>query len=73
MLRFCSTRWVKDVCVAERALKIWPNDVKCVNETLQKPKKHIPIVASFHTVHEYTKDPLVLTKLQVLIFATKIQ
>ena len=29
-------------------------------------------VASFHTVHEYTKDPLVLMKLQVFIAAAKI-
>ena len=63
MLQFCSTRWVEDVIVAERAVEIWPNVVKYVNETLKKPKKCIPTVASFTTVHEYTKDPLVIAKL----------
>ena len=72
MLQFCSTRWVEDVIVAERAVEIWPNVVKYVNETLKKPKKCIPTVASFTTVHEYTKDPLVIAKLQVFISTAQI-
>ena len=71
MLQFCSCRWVEGVLVAERAVEVWPNVVKYVNETLKK-KKHIPAVASFHTVHEYSKDTLVLTKLQLFISADKI-
>ena len=38
MLQFCSSRWVEDVLVAERAVEIWPNVVKYVNETLKNPK-----------------------------------
>ena len=63
MLQFCFSRWVEDILVAERGVEIWPNVVKYVNETFKKTQKHIPTVALFHTVHEYTKDPLVLTKL----------
>ena len=43
-----------------------------MNETLKKPKKCIPTVASFTTVHEYTKDPLVIAKLQVFISTAQI-
>lgn len=71
-LQFCSTRWVEDVPVAERAIAIWPNIVKYVNETLKKTKKNIPTVASFITVRDFTRDPLVITKLQVFISTAKI-
>ena len=33
MLQFCSSSWVEDALVAERAVEIWPNVVKYVNET----------------------------------------
>ena len=48
------------------------NVAKYVNKTFNKSKRHIPTMASFHTVHEYTKDSLVLTKLQVFISAAKV-
>ena len=51
-LQFCSTRWVDHVIVAERAIEIWPNLVTYIMETLKKPKRQIPTVASFTTVQE---------------------
>lgn len=32
-LKFCATRWLKDVPVAERAIQIWPNGQKYIAST----------------------------------------
>ena len=72
--QFCSTRWVEDVIVAERATQIWPNLVSYFKETLKKPKKQIPTVASFTTLKEFVlNDALVLAKLEVFISTTKLE
>lgn len=72
-LQFCSIRWVEDVIVAERATHIWPNLVTYIKDTLKKPKKQIPTVASFTILKEFVlNDPLVLTKLGVFISTTKL-
>lgn len=72
-LQFCGTRWVEDIIVAERAIQIWPNIVKYIKETLKKPKKQIPVVASFATLKEFVlNDPLVLAKLEVFISTAKL-
>ena len=72
-LQFCSTRWVEDVCVAERAIKIWPNLVTYVIETCKKPKSKIPTVASFTTLRDSViNDPLVVAKLEVFISTAKL-
>ena len=32
-LKFCNTRWLEDIPVAERAIAVWPKGVKYVEET----------------------------------------
>ena len=72
-LKFCSTRWVEDICVVERAIKIWPHLVTYVKETLKKPKRQIPTVASFKTLQEFVvSDKLILAKLEVFLATAKL-
>lgn len=65
--KFCSTRWLEDAPVAERAIMIWPNIVKYVNETLKGPKGKVPKIQSFNTVQASTQDPFITAKLQFFV------
>lgn len=53
-LQFCSTRWLEDSPVAERAIMIWPSIVKYVQETLKGPKSKVPKIKSFSTIEAST-------------------
>lgn len=65
---FCTTRWVEDKDVAERAIEIWPNIIKFVSHLDKKKKSEVPSCESYHTVADAVhKDPLVVAKLEVLI------
>ena len=66
-LRFCSTRWLDDAPVAERAVAIWANIDKYVKETLKGPKSKVPKIQSFTTAQQCTNDPLFPAKLQFFI------
>ena len=46
-----------------RALDVWPNIAKYVNETLKKPKSKIPGSSSFTTLGTAVQDGLVVVKL----------
>ena len=65
--KFCSTRWLEDAPVAERAIMIWPNIVKYVNETLKGPKGKVPKIQSFNTVQASTQDPFITAKRQFFV------
>ena len=65
--RFCSTRWLEDTAVAERAISIWPNVKKYVTETLRLPKNKIPKIQSFEIVTQAVNDVLFPAKLQFFI------
>ena len=67
-LNFCSTRWVEDVSVAERAVKIWPHVLNYVKSFEGKPKSQVSKISSFSNLRDATQDPLTITiKLQVFI------
>lgn len=53
--------------MAERAIMIWPNIVKYVNETLKGPKGKVPKIQSFNTVQASTQDPFITAKLQFFV------
>ena len=63
-LPFCGHRWVEDKKVADRALEIWPNIVKYINETLKKPRSQIPSSSSFSTLRSAVQDGLTVATLQ---------
>ena len=71
-LKFCATKWIKDDRVAERTLEIWPNVEKYIQQMLKEPKSKQPTSASFSTIENATKDVLVLAKLQVFVYITKV-
>lgn len=61
-LQFCSTRWLEDVPVAERAIKIWPN-IKTYILTEQKlSKSQQPKCQSSINLTECSQDQLVPAK-----------
>ena len=66
-MRFCSTRWLEDAPVAERAIEIWPKVVKYIKEIEAGPKSKIPKIASFSTLRSATKNPLMPAKLQFFV------
>ena len=63
-LPFCGHRWNEDKNVADRALDVWPNIAKYVNEILKKPKSKIPKLSSFATLRTAVQDDLIIAKLQ---------
>lgn len=65
--RFCSTRWLEDTTVAERAICIWRNVQKYVTETLKLPKSKIPKIHSFEIVTQSVNDCLFPAKLQFFV------
>ena len=71
-LKFCSTRWIEDDRVAERALEVWPNVEKYIQHVSKEPKSKQPTSASFSTIEKATKDVLVPAKLQVFVYIAKV-
>jgi len=71
-LRFCGTRWLEDLAVAERAVLIWPNIKKYVEEVCKLPKSKIPTSQSFKNLQEFVQDPLIVAKLQFFISIARI-
>lgn len=70
-LQFCSTRWIEDVPVAERAIEIWNDICKYVNSVCSGPKSKKPTSSSFVQVVKAVNDPLTLPKLHVFIKIAK--
>ena len=71
-LPFCGHRWLEDKKVASRALDIWPNIVKYVNETLKKQTSQIPSSSYFSTVRSAVQDSLMVAKLQFFVSTSSI-
>ncbi|CAL4148044.1 unnamed protein product [Meganyctiphanes norvegica] len=71
-LQFCSTRWIEDVPVAERAIKIWPNIKKYVSTVEKLCKSKQPKCQSWTNLKEYTKDELILAKLYFFLTIAKV-
>lgn len=71
-LKFCSTRWLEDVPVAERAICIWPCVQKYVAATLKLSKSKRPTCQSYINLCEYVDDPLVLAKLNFFVCIAKV-
>ena len=63
-LPFCGHRWIKDKQIAGRALDVWPDIDKYVNETLKKPQSKNPGSSSFATLWNDVQDGLIAAKLQ---------
>ena len=58
-LKFCNTRWLEDIPVAERAIAVWPKVVKYVEETNKLPRSKQPGSDSYIGVKEFVPDTLV--------------
>lgn len=71
-LRFCATRWLEDIPVAERAIQIWPSIIKYVKKTVAGPKSKVPAIQSFQNLRDHVQDPLIIAKLQFFISIAKI-
>ena len=66
------TRWLEDVPVAERAIKIWPN-IKTYISTEEKLSKSQQLKYQLYiNLTEYSQDQLVQAKLHFFIIITKI-
>ena len=61
---FCRHRWIEDKKLLHRALDVWSNTAKYVNETLKKPKTKISGSHSFVTLRTAVQDGLIVVKLQ---------
>ena len=53
-MKFCTTQWVTDDRVAERALEIWLNVEKYIKHVLKEPKSKNPQV---HPIKQYKRPP----------------
>ena len=71
-LQFCSTRWLEDVPVAERAIKIWPNIKTYISAEQKLSKSQQPKCQSYINLTEYSQDQLVPAKLHFFITIAKI-
>ena len=71
-LKFCSTRWLEDVPVAERAIDIWPCVQKYIATTLKLSKSKRPTCQSFVNLCEYVQDPLMLAKINFFVCIAKV-
>ena len=63
-LPFSGTRWIEDKKVADRAIQIWPNIIKYINETLKKLKSQVPTSSYFAKIRSAVQDSLIVAKLQ---------
>ena len=57
-LKFCGTRWLEDVPVAERALQIWNHISKYAMTTSAGPKSKVPKIRSFNNGMQSIQDAL---------------
>ena len=71
-LQFCSTRWLEDIPVAERAIKIWPNIKTYIVAEQKLSKSQQPKCQSYINLTEYSQDHLVPAKLHFFITIAKI-
>ena len=71
LLKFCAHRWVEDVIVAERALKMWPHLKKYVAHFSQNPKKR-PSCSSYKKVAEAVKTDIVKCRLEFFVSVAKV-
>ncbi|XP_026060063.1 uncharacterized protein LOC113044351 isoform X2 [Carassius auratus] len=70
-LSFCGHRWLENVPAAERAIEIWPSIEKFVDQVSTKKVKN-PGNASFDTLSEARKDPLICAKLHFFVFIARV-
>ncbi|XP_060753828.1 uncharacterized protein LOC132864430 isoform X1 [Neoarius graeffei] len=70
-LKFCAHRWVEDLPVADRALKIWPHVEKFIDNYKKLPKSKVPMSASYTVVREAVGDPLFEAKLQFFAYVAR--
>ena len=72
-LKFCSTRWIEDLPVAERALIVWPSLVSTVKYWMSLcPSKRPQKNKSFDTLVEHYLDVFVPAKFQFFSFIAGI-
>lgn len=64
MLKFCRHRWLENVSVSDRALKLWPYVTTFV-EMVCKGDLPDPKVKSFEAVKNSSKDPLFIPKVMI--------
>ncbi|KAM6967769.1 uncharacterized protein FYW47_006504 isoform 1-T1 [Aplochiton taeniatus] len=62
-LSFCGHRWIENLPVVERALVVWSSLLQYM-DAVRRKKLPNPGTASFNTIEEALKDPLILAKLQ---------
>ena len=67
--QFCQHRWVEDVKVAEKALKIWPHVNKYVKAV--KSERTAPASASFVSVASACDNTLIKAKLEFFVAVAK--
>lgn len=60
-LAFCGHRWIENLPVVERAIKVWPNIQKYVHAVTTKKLKD-PHTSSYDTVSSAQRDPLIMAK-----------
>ncbi|KAK9976857.1 hypothetical protein ABG768_018678 [Culter alburnus] len=65
-LSFCGHRWVENVPVAERAIKVWPMLQKFVDAAEDK-RVQKPSTASYDAILAARGDPLVIAKLEFFL------
>ncbi|KAK1898471.1 Adenylate cyclase type 6 [Dissostichus eleginoides] len=70
-LKFCATRWVEDLQVAEGAIEVWPAVMAYIHSHKKLPKSKVPTSASYLTVKKATEDPLFLAKLEFFAFVAR--
>lgn len=64
MLKFCRHRWLENVSVSDRALKLWPCVITYV-EMVQRGDLPDPKTKSFEAIRNTSKDPLFIPQLMI--------
>ncbi|CAL9702284.1 unnamed protein product [Knipowitschia caucasica] len=64
MLKFCKHRWLENVTVSERALKLWPHILTYLN-MVRKGDLPEPKIKSFEAIKASATDPLFTLKLMI--------
>lgn len=54
-LKFCRHRWAENIAVAKRALLVWPNIKKYMEEIKKKKEKRAQNLQSFKNLNELQK------------------
>ncbi|KAL2098320.1 hypothetical protein ACEWY4_007527 [Coilia grayii] len=70
MLRFCKHRWLENVNVAERGLRLWPH-ISTYVDLVRKGELPNPKVKSFDEVKTRCADPLFTVKVAIFISIAK--